>query len=208
MLRCSKFGRTVRELAMAVDFGLQGQVAIVTGSTSGIGHAMADALAAQGVNIVLNGLGEMTAIEKTRAELAEKHGVEVLYNGADMTKPGQIAEMVKAAKAEFGELDILVNNAGVQHVAPIEDFPIDQWDLIIAINLSSAFHATRAADPDHEGAGARPDRQHRLGPRPGRLAVQGRLRRRQARHPGPDQDRRPGDWPPSGSPATPSARAS
>ena len=132
---------------MAVDFGLQGQVAIVTGSTSGIGHAMADALAAQGVNIVLNGLGEMTAIEKTRAELAEKHGVEVLYNGADMTKPGQIAEMIAAAKAEFGELDILVNNAGVQHVAPIEDFPIDQWDLIIAINLSSAFHATRAAIP-------------------------------------------------------------
>jgi 3-hydroxybutyrate dehydrogenase len=147
MLRCSKIGRTVRELAMAVDFGLQGQVAIVTGSTSGIGHAMADALAAQGVNIVLNGLGEMTAIEKTRAELAEKHGVEVLYNGADMTKPGQIAEMVKAAKAEFGELDILINNAGVQHVAPIEDFPIEQWDLIIAINLSSAFHATRAAVP-------------------------------------------------------------
>jgi 3-hydroxybutyrate dehydrogenase len=147
MLRCSKIGRTVRELAMAVDFGLQGQVAIVTGSTSGIGHAMADALAAQGVNIVLNGLGEMNAIEKTRAELAEKHGVEVLYNGADMTKPGQIVEMVAAAKAEFGELDILVNNAGVQHVAPIEDFPVDQWDLIIAINLSSAFHATRAAIP-------------------------------------------------------------
>ena len=132
---------------MAVDFGLQGQVAIVTGSTSGIGHAMADALAAQGVNIVLNGLGEMNAIEKTRAELAEKHGVEVLYNGADMTKPGQIAEMVAAAKAEFGELDILVNNAGVQHVAPIEDFPAEQWDLIIAINLSSAFHATKAAIP-------------------------------------------------------------
>ncbi|MGR4866659.1 3-hydroxybutyrate dehydrogenase [Caulobacter sp. LARHSG274] len=132
---------------MAVDFGLQGQVAIVTGSTSGIGHALADALAAQGVNVVLNGLGEMTAIEKTRAALAEKHGVEVLYNGADMTKPGQIAEMVAAAKAEFGELDILVNNAGVQHVAPIEDFPTDQWDLIIAINLSSAFHATKAAVP-------------------------------------------------------------
>ena len=132
---------------MAVDFGLHGQVAIVTGSTSGIGHAMADALAAQGVNIVLNGLGEMNAIEKTRAELAEKHGVEVLYNGADMTKPGQIAEMVAAAKAEFGELDILVNNAGVQHVAPIEDFPAEQWDLIIAINLSSAFHATKAAIP-------------------------------------------------------------
>jgi NAD(P)-dependent dehydrogenase (short-subunit alcohol dehydrogenase family) len=193
---------------MAVDFGLQGQVAIVTGSTSGIGHAMADALAAQGVNIVLNGLGEMTAIEKTRAEMAEK----AWRRGAlqrrrhDQARPDR-RDGQAAAKAEFGELDILVNNAGVQHVAPIEDFPVDQWDLIIAINLSSAFHAT-ARRADHEGAGARADRQHRLGPRPGRLAVQGRLRRRQARHPGPDQDRRPGDWPPSASPATPSARAS
>jgi len=132
---------------MAVDFGLQGQVAIVTGSTSGIGHALADALAAQGVNIVLNGLGEMTAIERTRAELAEKHGVEVLYHGADMTRPGQIADMIAVAKAEFGELDILINNAGVQHVAPVEDFPDDKWDQIIAINLSSAFHATKAAVP-------------------------------------------------------------
>lgn len=132
---------------MAVDFGLQGQVAIVTGSTSGIGHALAEALAAQGVNIVLNGLGEMTAIERTRAALAEKHGVEVLYNGADMTKPDQIADMVRAAKAEFGELDILINNAGIQYVAPIEDFPTDKWDQIIAINLTSAFHATKAAVP-------------------------------------------------------------
>jgi len=132
---------------MAVDFGLRGQVAIVTGSTSGIGHALADALAAQGCNIVMNGLGEMNAIERARSEMAEKHGVEVLYNGADMTKPIEIADMVKAAKAEFGELDILVNNAGVQHVAPIEDFPDDKWDLIIAINLSSAFHATKAAVP-------------------------------------------------------------
>jgi len=144
MLHCSNIRERV---AMAVDFGLQGQVAIVTGSTSGIGHALADALAAQGVNIVLNGLGEMTAIERTRSELAERHGVEVLYNGADMTKPDQIADMVKAAKAEFGELDILINNAGVQHVAPIEDFPTDKWDQIIAINLTSAFHATKAAVP-------------------------------------------------------------
>jgi len=132
---------------MAVDFGLQGQVAVVTGSTSGIGHALADALASQGVNIVLNGLGEMTAIERTRAEMAEKHGVEVLYHGADMTKPGQIVDMIAVAKAEFGELDILINNAGVQHVAPIEDFPDDKWDQIIAVNLSSAFHATKAAVP-------------------------------------------------------------
>lgn len=132
---------------MAVDFGLQGQVAIVTGSTSGIGHALADALAAQGCNIVMNGLGEMNAIERARSEMAEKRGVEVLYHGADMTKPIEIADMVRAAKAEFGELDILVNNAGVQHVAPVEDFPDDKWDLIIAINLSSAFHATKAAVP-------------------------------------------------------------
>ncbi|MDG2531705.1 3-hydroxybutyrate dehydrogenase [Caulobacter endophyticus] len=132
---------------MAVDFGLQGQVAIVTGSTSGIGHALADAMAAQGVNIVLNGLGEMNAIERTRAEMAEKHGVEVLYHSADMTKPVEIADMVRAAKAEFGELDILVNNAGVQHVAPVDEFPDDKWDLIIAINLSSAFHAAKAAIP-------------------------------------------------------------
>jgi 3-hydroxybutyrate dehydrogenase len=138
---------------MAVDFGLQGQVAIVTGSTSGIGHAMADALAAQGVNIVLNGLGEMTAIEKTRAELAEKHGVEVLYNGADMTKPGQIADMVKAAKAEFGELDILVNNAGVQHVAPIEDFPEDRWDTIVALLLTSPFLLAKHAWPALKASG-------------------------------------------------------
>jgi 3-hydroxybutyrate dehydrogenase len=132
---------------MAVDFGLKGQVAIVTGSTSGIGHALADALAAQGVNIVLNGLGEMAAIEKTRSDLAARHGVEVLYNGADMTKPAQIAAMIAQAKAEFGELDILVNNAGVQHVAPIENFPDDKWDQIIAVNLTSAFHTTKAAVP-------------------------------------------------------------
>ncbi|MDB5457569.1 MAG: 3-hydroxybutyrate dehydrogenase [Caulobacter sp.] len=132
---------------MAVDFGLRGQVAIVTGSTSGIGHALANALAAQGVNIVLNGLGEMTAIEKTRGDMAKAHGVEVLYHGADMTKPGEIADMVTSAKAEFGRLDILVNNAGVQHVAPVDEFPTDKWDQIIAINLTSAFHAAKAAIP-------------------------------------------------------------
>lgn len=132
---------------MAVDFGLRGQVAIVTGSTSGIGHALADALAAQGVNIVLNGLGEMTTIEKTRADLAKAHGVEVLYHGADMTKPGEIADMVASAKAEFGRLDILVSNAGVQHVAPVDEFPTDKWDQIIAINLTSAFHGAKAAIP-------------------------------------------------------------
>jgi 3-hydroxybutyrate dehydrogenase len=126
---------------------LKGQAAIVTGSTSGIGHAMADGLASAGVNVILNGLGDPAAIEKTRADMAARHGVQVLYSPADMTKPVQIAEMVALAQSQFGRLDILVNNAGVQHVSPIEDFPDDKWDLIIAINLSSAFHATKAAIP-------------------------------------------------------------
>ncbi|CAN5887705.1 hypothetical protein BH11PSE1_BH11PSE1_33740 [soil metagenome] len=130
-----------------MDYGLKGQVAIVTGSTSGIGHALAEALARQGVAVVLNGLGEAAAIEKTRADLEAATGVEVLYHPADMTKPAEIADMVAFAKSSLGRLDILVNNAGVQFVSPIEDFPIDKWDQIIAINLTSAFHATRAAVP-------------------------------------------------------------
>ena len=138
---------------MAVDFGLKGHAAVVTGSTSGIGHALADALAAQGVNVVLNGLGDLAAIEKTRTEMADKHGVEVLYHGADMTKPAEIAEMVAFAHKSLGRLDILVNNAGVQHVEAIETFPPAKWDLIIAINLTSAFHATQAAIPLMKAAG-------------------------------------------------------
>ena len=122
-----------------MDLNLKGQTALITGSTSGIGHGLAEALAAEGVNIVLNGLGDPAAIEAARAALAAKHGVTVLYHGADMTKPDQIADMVAYAHRELGRLDILVNNAGVQHVSPIEDFPIDWWDRIIAINLSSAF---------------------------------------------------------------------
>jgi 3-hydroxybutyrate dehydrogenase len=132
---------------MAADYGLKGHVAIVTGSTSGIGQALASALAAEGVDIVLNGFGDAAAIEKGRAALAASAGVRVLYHGADMTKPDEIADMVAYAKRELGRLDILVNNAGVQFVAQIEDFPAQKWDQIIAINLSSAFHATRAAVP-------------------------------------------------------------
>jgi 3-hydroxybutyrate dehydrogenase len=132
---------------MAADYGLKGHVAIVTGSTSGIGQALASALAAEGVDIVLNGFGDAAAIEQARAALAASAGVRVLYHGADMTKPDEIADMVAYAKRELGRLDILVNNAGVQFVAPIEDFPAQKWDQIIAINLSSAFHATRAAVP-------------------------------------------------------------
>ena len=130
-----------------MDYGLKGHVAIVTGSTSGIGLALAGALAAEGVNLVINGLGDPAAIETERAGLAEKHGVEVRYHGADMTKGDQIADMVAFAEKEFGRLDILVNNAGIQFVSPIEDFPIEKWDQIIAINLTSAFHAIRAAVP-------------------------------------------------------------
>lgn len=126
---------------------LKDHVAIVTGSTSGIGLALAEAMAQEGAQIVLNGLGDPAKIEETRAGLAEKHGVEVRYHDADMTKPDQIADMVTSTVKAFGRLDILVNNAGVQHVSPIEDFPTANWDQIIAINLSSAFHATKAAVP-------------------------------------------------------------
>jgi len=132
---------------MTITADLKGHVAIVTGSTSGIGQAMAKALAAQGANVVINGLGDPAKIEQERAEIAAQYGVQIKYHGADMTKPDQIADMVGFAQREFGRLDILLNNAGVQHVAPIEDFPIDQWNLILAINLSSAFHSIRAAVP-------------------------------------------------------------
>ncbi|HEY1752861.1 MAG TPA: 3-hydroxybutyrate dehydrogenase [Caulobacteraceae bacterium] len=128
-------------------YGLKGHVAVVTGSTSGIGQALARALAAEGADVVLNGFGDAAAIEAGRAELEASAGVRVRYHGADMTRPAEIADMVAYAKAELGRLDILVNNAGVQHVAPIEAFPPEKWDQIIAINLSSAFHAIRAAVP-------------------------------------------------------------
>ncbi|MFI4974637.1 MAG: 3-hydroxybutyrate dehydrogenase [Caulobacterales bacterium] len=134
-------------------YALKGQAAIVTGSTSGIGQALAHALAAEGVNVVLNGFGDAAAIEKARADLQASAGVKVLYHGADMTKPAEIADMVAFTRRELGRLDILVNNAGIQHVAPVEDFPIDQWDRIIAINLTSAFLATRAAVPIMKAAG-------------------------------------------------------
>ena len=138
---------------MATGYGLRGQAAIVTGSTSGIGQALARALAGEGVDVVLNGFGDAAKIEADRAQLEKSAGVRARYHGADMTKPAEIADMVGFARREFGRLDILVNNAGVQHVAPIDAFPIEKWDQIIAINLSSAFHATRAAIPIMKGAG-------------------------------------------------------
>jgi 3-hydroxybutyrate dehydrogenase len=121
--------------------------ALVTGSTSGIGLAIARALAREGANVVINGMGEAAAIEAERAKIEQEFGVKAFYNGADMMKPAEIAAMVADAQARLGSLDILVNNAGIQYVSPIEDFPIEKWDAIIAINLSAAFHAIRAAVP-------------------------------------------------------------
>lgn len=138
---------------MSVDYGIRGQAAVVTGSTSGIGQAMAHALAGQGVDVVLNGFGDPAQIETDRRELEERTGVRVVYHPADMTRPAEIADMIDAARREFGRLDILVNNAGVQHVAAVEEFPLEKWDAIIAINLNSVFHATRAAVPLMKAAG-------------------------------------------------------
>jgi 3-hydroxybutyrate dehydrogenase len=126
---------------------LKGKSALVTGSTSGIGEAIARALAQAGANVMLNGFGDKAAIEQQRAGMAKEFGVKVGYSAADMTKPSEIAEMVKTAEKDFGALDILVNNAGIQHVAKVEDFPIDKWDAVLAINLSSSFHTIRAALP-------------------------------------------------------------
>ncbi|WP_315760914.1 3-hydroxybutyrate dehydrogenase [Sphingomonas sp. Y38-1Y] len=126
---------------------LKGKTAIVTGSTSGIGLAYAKALAAEGANVVINGFGDEDAIEKERAALEATSGGKALYDAADMTKPDQIAAMVQRAHDELGGPDIVINNAGIQHVSKIEDFPIDKWDAIIAINLTSAFHVIRAAVP-------------------------------------------------------------
>ena len=126
---------------------ISGKTALVTGSTSGIGLATARALAADGANVMLNGFGDKAAIEQERAGLETEFGVKARYSPADMSKPGEIAEMIAATEKEFGSLDVLVNNAGIQHVANIEDFPIPKWDAVIAINLSSAFHTIRAAVP-------------------------------------------------------------
>ncbi len=126
---------------------LKGKTALVTGSTSGIGLAYAKAFAAEGANLVINGFGDAEAIEKERAALEEASGAGALYSGHDLTKVDQIEAMMAAAAVEFGGIDILVNNAGMQHVAPVEEFPIDKWDLIIALNLNAAFHTTRLAVP-------------------------------------------------------------
>ncbi|MDB5512813.1 MAG: 3-hydroxybutyrate dehydrogenase [Enterovirga sp.] len=132
---------------------LKGKVAVVTGSTSGIGLAYARAFAAEGADVLLNGFGEAGAIETERSGIEREFGVKAIYSPADMTRAAEIAGMIEQANRELGSVDILVNNAGVQHVSPIEDFPIEKWDQIIAINLSSAFHAIRAAVPGMKARG-------------------------------------------------------
>jgi 3-hydroxybutyrate dehydrogenase len=126
---------------------LKGRAAIVTGSTSGIGLGVARALASHGADILLNGFGDKAQIDKLVAELKAQYKVKVGYSAADMSKPGEVAAMVAQATRELGRVDILVNNAGIQHTAPIEEFPVEKWDAVIAINLSAAFHAIRAALP-------------------------------------------------------------
>ncbi|MGZ5261094.1 MAG: 3-hydroxybutyrate dehydrogenase [Burkholderiales bacterium] len=126
---------------------LKGKTAVVTGSTSGIGLACARAFAGAGANIVLNGMGAPADVEKSRSAIEADFRVKAVHSPADMSKPNEIAEMIGLGEKAFGSVDILVNNAGIQHVAPVEEFPIEKWDAIIAINLSSAFHAIRAAVP-------------------------------------------------------------
>src|ERR1700755_3277498 len=126
---------------------LKGKVAVVTGSTSGIGLGYARAFAKEGANVMINGFGAAADIEKERAAIESEFGVKAIYSAADMSKPAELADMIAIAEKTFGSVDVLVNNAGIQFVSPVEDFPVEKWDQIIAINLSSAFHGMRAAVP-------------------------------------------------------------
>lgn len=135
------------EQGTAATQSLKDKVSLVTGSTSGIGLGIARALAAAGSAVVLNGFGDPDAIDAEQNAIAEEFGVPVTYSGADMSKPEDIEEMFKFILGEFGAIDVLVNNAGIQHVEPLETFPVAKWDAILAINLSSAFHTTRLALP-------------------------------------------------------------
>ncbi|MEG8221746.1 3-hydroxybutyrate dehydrogenase [Sphingomonas sp. HH69] len=126
---------------------LAGKTALITGSTSGIGLAYAKVLAGEGANVVINGFGDADAIEKERLELESLSGAKALYSGHDLTKANEIEAMMAQAADAFGGVDILINNAGTQHVSPVEDYPVDKWNLIIALNLTSAFHTTRLAVP-------------------------------------------------------------
>ena len=129
------------------------KLALITGSTSGIGLGIAKNFASKGINVVLNGFGDPTAIEEIRSNLSKEYGVEVRYSNADMSKVDEIEAMIKTIEDEFGAVDILVNNAGIQHVSPVEDFPAEKWNAIIAINLSASFHTIRAALPKMKAKG-------------------------------------------------------
>lgn len=129
------------------------KAALVTGSTSGIGLAIASELAARGMNLMLNGFGDTTEIETLRARLAQDHGVDVLYDGADMSQQNAIETMLARAAQQWGGIGVLVNNAGIQHVAPVDEFPVDKWHAILAINLTAAFHTTRLALPHMKANG-------------------------------------------------------
>jgi 3-hydroxybutyrate dehydrogenase len=145
---------TPRNTKPALRANLDGKSAIVTGSTSGIGLGIAEALAAAGANVMLNGLGDAAGAEATRAALADRFKVEVAYDGADMAKPDAIRALITGAERAFGAVDILVNNAGIQHVAPVEIFPEDLWNAILAINLSAAFYAIKAVLPGMKARGS------------------------------------------------------
>jgi 3-hydroxybutyrate dehydrogenase len=132
---------------------LRSKAAVVTGSTSGIGLAVARALAKEGANVLINGFGQADEIESARRSIESEFGVKAVYSPADMAKPDEIAAMIRQAEEALGGVDILVNNAGIQHVSPVEEFPPEKWDAIIAINLSSAFHAIRAAVPGMKAKG-------------------------------------------------------
>src|SRR5688572_30673947 len=138
---------TMTKPSSSVVRPLEGKVSLVTGSTSGIGLGIARALAGAGSSLILNGFGKPEDIAAAQDSIAKDFGVPATYSGADMSNPASIAEMIEMALGEFGRLDILVNNAGIQHVAPLQEFPVAKWDAIIAINLSSAFHTTRLALP-------------------------------------------------------------
>jgi 3-hydroxybutyrate dehydrogenase len=126
---------------------LKGKVAVVTGSTSGIGLGIARALAAEGADLMINGFGEASAIEKLRKEIAASHGGRVAYSGADLSRTAEVSKLIEQTTAELGRVDVLVNNAGIQHVAPVHEFPIERWDAVIAINLTAVFLGIRAALP-------------------------------------------------------------
>jgi NAD(P)-dependent dehydrogenase (short-subunit alcohol dehydrogenase family) len=167
---------------------LQGKSALITGSTSGIGSGLAEALAAAGAKVMLSGFGNASVIERLRAGISERPGVEVLHSGADMSKPAEIAAMVHQAEERFGGVGILVNNAGIQFVAPDDEFPEAKWEQNSGDQaLVQLVHHVRRATR-HEDARLRPHRQHRLCARAGGLALQGGLRGSQARRAGADQD--------------------